>query len=201
MENNSNQEKKKITKAHIFILVSLIAVFIGYGYYEVVWKAKINGSTLIDNPTNQNLSLTIDGESYEVPANSFLKVDLAMGIHKLDCKAYNLKAADLNISPVEYGVINPTKSKYVIYTIIYTEKDLTSKFKPYQVEGREIYSLFDEPKVTTDLFIADLTMGKGNIDVKEPSLERYNKINQDYSHLTKIFRLNEFFEFYDKNNK
>ncbi|RZL66732.1 MAG: hypothetical protein EOO93_05095 [Pedobacter sp.] len=181
--------------------MSLIAVFIGYGYYEVVWKAKINGSTLIDNPTNQNLSLTIDGESYEVPANSFLKVDLAMGIHKLDCKAYNLKAADLNISPVEYGVINPTKSKYVIYTIIYTEKDLTSKFKPYQVEGREIYSLFDEPKVTTDLFIADLTMGKGNIDVKEPSLERYNKINQDYSHLTKIFRLNEFFEFYDKNNK
>ncbi|RZL44941.1 MAG: hypothetical protein EOP00_18610 [Pedobacter sp.] len=201
MENKSNQEKRKFTKAHIFLLLGMLVIFIGYGYYEVVWKAKINGSTLIDNPTAKNLSVTIDDKTYEVPANSFLKVDLVTGHHKIDCKAYNLNGADLNIEPVEHGVINPTKAKYVIYNIIYTEKDLKSQFKPYQIEGREIYSLLGEPTVKTDLFIADLTMGKGNIDDKEPSFESYNRINQDYSYLTKIFRLNDFFEFYDKNNK
>jgi len=201
MENNANQGKKKITKAHIFLLLGVLVVFAGYGYYDAVWKAKINGSTLIDNPTAKNLSVSIDGKTYEVPANSFLDIDLALGHHKIDCKAYNINGSDLNIDPVEYGVINPTKAKYVIYNIIYTEKDLKSQFKPYQVEGREIYSLLGEPKVTSDLFIADLTMGKGNIDDKEPSFEHYNRINQDYSYLSKIFRLNDFFEFYDKNNK
>ncbi|RZK15625.1 MAG: hypothetical protein EOO86_16310 [Pedobacter sp.] len=89
----------------------------------------------------------------------------------------------------------------MIYNIIYTKKDLSSKFKAYQVEGKEIYSLLGEPEVTTALFIPDRTLGKGNIDDKEPAFENYNRINQDYAFLTKIFRLNDFFEFYDKNNK
>lgn len=200
MADHLNQEKKKITRAHIFLLVVLIAAFAGYGYYEVVWKVKINGSTLIDNPTAKILSVTIDEETYEVPANSFLKVDLNPGHHRIDCQAYNI-TGDLNISPVEYGVVNPTKSKYVIYNIIYTQKDLKSQFKPYQVEGKEIYSLLGAPELTSDLFIPDRTMGKGNIDDQEPSFDSYNKMNQDYAYLTKIFRLNDFFEFYDKNNK
>lgn len=201
MENNTKPEKKKITKGHILLLLVVLVVFVGYGYYEVVWKAKLNGATLIDNPTNKALAVKIDDKSYEIPARSFLKVELPIGPHKLDCVAYNLKGVNLNLDPTEYGVINPTKSKYVIYNIIYTEKDLKDQFKPYQVEGREIYSLLGEPVVTTDLFIPDRTLGKGNIDNKEPAFENYNRINQDYSFLAKIFRLNDFFEFYDKNNK
>lgn len=201
MESIPKQEKKKFTKAHLALILVMLAVFIGYGYYEVVWKAKLNGSTLIDNPTAQDLSLSIDGQAYEVPANSHIKVDLALGQHKIDCKAYHIKNEDLNIDPVVYGVVNPTKSKYVIYNIIYTEKDLKDQFKPYQIEGREIYSLLGKPEVSTDLFIPDRTMGKGNIDDKEPAFENYSRINQDYAYLTKIFRLKDFFEFYDKNNK
>ncbi|MCX3263547.1 hypothetical protein [Pedobacter agri] len=201
MANATNPENKKLTKAHIFLLVGVLAAFIIYGLYEVVWKTKLNGTTLIDNPTGKPLAVTIDGTDYEIPANSFEKIDLEIGHHKISCKAYQIADQDLHLDPTEYGVINPTKSKYVIYNIIYTKKDLSSKFKAYQVEGKEIYSLLGEPEVTTALFIPDRTLGKGNIDDKEPAFENYNRVNQDYAFLTKIFRLNDFFEFYDKNNK
>lgn len=200
MAEHTAAPSKKLSTGGILVLLFVVLAFVGYGYYELVWKAKINGSTLIDNPTNKALVVTIEDQQYEVPANTFLKVDLEIGHHKIDCKDYNIAGEDLYLDPTEYGVINPTKSKYVIYNIIYTKKDLKSQFKAYAVEGREIYSLLGKPEVTTDLFIPDRTMGKGNIDDEQPDFENYNRINQDYSYLTKIFRLNDFFKFYDNNN-
>ncbi|WP_113654639.1 hypothetical protein [Pedobacter namyangjuensis] len=197
----SPNENKKLTKAHFIIFGLMILAFAAYGYYELVLKTKLNGATLIDNPTAQAISVKIDGKTYEIPANSFVKAELEIGAHKIDCQAFGIVNQDLTLEPTEYGVINPTKSKYVTYNIIFTKKDLRDQFKPYDVEGREIYSLLGAPEVSTALFIPDRTLGKGNIDVKEPSTQTYNKMNQDYAYLSKIFRLKEFFEFYDKNNK
>ncbi|MFN0255572.1 hypothetical protein [Pedobacter ureilyticus] len=197
----TSTENKKLTKTHLIVFLLFIGAFCAYGYYELVLKAKLNGATLIDNPTAAAIKVKIDGQEYHVPANSYVDVDLAIGHHKIDCEAYGLANQDLHLDPTEYGVINPTKSKYVIYNIIYTNKDLKDQFKAYQVEGKEVYSLLGEPEVTTDLFIPDRTLGKGNIDNKEPSSESYNKMNQDYAFLTKIFRLKDFFDFYEKNNK
>lgn len=182
------------------VILILLAVA-GYMYYDLVLKQKINGSTLIDNPTAQVLNVSIDGKSYTVPANAFLKIDLPLGQHSLTCTQYGLKDTKLLLDPVEYGVINPTKSKYVVYNIIYTEKDLRSQFQAYQVEGREVYSLLGAPEVTDALFVPDRTMGKGNIDDKEPAVESYSRMNQDYAYLMKIFRLKDFFDFYDKQHK
>lgn len=197
----SPTENKKLTKAHFIIFGLMIVAFAAYGYYEVVLKAKLNGATLIDNPTVQAISVKIDDKTYDVPANSFVKVELELGVHKIECKAFDIVDQDLKLEPTEYGVINPTKSKYVTYNIIFTKKDLSDQFKPYDVEGKEIYSLLGAPEVSTALFIPDRTLGKGNIDVKEPDYQTYDKKNHDYSYLTKIFRLKDFFEFYDKNNK
>lgn len=201
MENKVSQPSNKFTKAHLLIILSVFALFALYGYYEIVLKAKINGATLIDNPTAKPISVIIDAKTYKIPANSYLKTDLEEGQHSLTCKEYGITNQELKLEPTIYGVINPTKAKYVIYNIIYTKKDLSSQFKKYEVEGREIYSLLGEPQLTTDLFIPDRTLGKGNIDTPEPSSENYNKMNQDYAFISKIFRLNDFFEFYDKNNK
>jgi len=166
------------------------------------WQMRDKGATFIDNPTTQNITVQIDNQTYQVPAGQYVKVEVSTGTHTLTCNETGLSGTELVISPVKQGVINPTKSKYVIYNIIYTEKDLSSQFKPYNVEGREIYSLLGAPEVTDALFIPDFTMGNGgNIDEKEPSIKSYNKFNQDYSFLVKIFRLNDFFEFYDKNNR
>lgn len=191
---------KKLSVKHLWVALAFLVVIGGYAYYELALKYNFNGSTLIDNPTARSINVTIDNKAYSIAANSFLKIDLPEGKHKITCKQYDIIEQELNIDPTQYGVINPTKSKYVIYNIIYTKKDLKKQFKPYEVEGRQVFSLLGAPEVTTDLFIPDRTMGKGNIDDKEPSMESYSEVNQDYAFLTKIFRLNEFFDFYDKNN-
>lgn len=182
-------------------MLVVVLVFCGYGYYELVLKQKINGSTLIDNPTAQEITVIIDDKTYTVPANQYVKAELDLGKHQIACKVCGLETTEFTVDPVPYGVINPTKSKYVLYNIIYTQKDLSSQFKPYQLEGKEVYSLLGAPELTTELFIPDRTMGNGNIDDKEPSVQKYNKMNQDYSYLMKIFRIKDFFEFYDKANK
>ncbi|MCZ4244124.1 hypothetical protein [Pedobacter punctiformis] len=195
-----NNEKKKLTWKSLLPILLVFVLMGGYGYYDLVLKPKITGSTLIDNPTAQAINVTIDDKSYTVPANSYEKISITKGIHHITCKEHNIHNQEFNIEDIEYGVINPTKSKYVIYNIVYTEKDLSDQFKPYQIEGREIYSLLGEPEVTSTLFIPDLTMGKGNIDDKEPAFKDYNRISQDYAFQSKIFRLKDFFEFYDKEN-
>ena len=193
MENKQKVNVKKL----IFIILGIFVVMGIWGW----WQLRDKGANFIDNPTAQNITVHIDNQTYQVPAGQYVKVEVSEGKHTLTCNETGLSNTELVISPVKQGVINPTKSKYVIYNIIYTEKDLSSQFKPYNVEGREIYSLLGAPEVTDALFIPDRTMGNGgNIDEKEPSIKSYNKFNQDYSFLVKIFRLNDFFEFYDKNN-
>lgn len=185
-------------------LIPILLIFVAAGayiYYELLLKNKISGSTLVDNPTQEAIHLSIDGKPYDVPAEQYLKVELSTGKHLLTCDKYGLKDQHFVLEPTQYGVINPTKSKYVIYNTIYSEKDMAAEFRPYQVEGREVYSVLDAPRVVTDLFIPDLTLGKGNIDNKEPSVQSYNRFNKDYSFLTRIFRLDDFFIFYDKNNR
>ena len=191
----------KQNRIGILVFIFFILALCAYGYYEIVLKQEINGSTLIDNPTSKDISVKIDEDVYQITAKNYLKVSLEPGIHTISCEEMGINNQKINLEPTEFGVINPTKSKYMIYNIIYTQKDLREQFKPYNVEGREIYSLLDAPIVTTDLFIPDRTLGKGNLDDQDPGFDTYNKFNQDYSYLTKIFRLNDFFEFYDKNNQ
>lgn len=162
------------------------------------------GSTLIDNPTSEDIEVIVDDKTYTVPAGQYIKIDIDEdATHYVTCSKYGLDKAELsfNDAGTKFGVINPTQSKYVIYSIIYTEKDLSSKFKAYDIEGREIYSMLSSPVVSTDLFIKDATLGKGNLDNDIPKSMNYNKMNQDYTFLNRIFRLDDFFKYYDENNK
>lgn len=194
MEANN---KKLRLKRGLSILFIVLVIFGSWAYFELREK----GATYIDNPGKQNITVQIDDKTYQVPAGQFVKAEVSLGTHKLSCRETGIENETLTVDPCKQGVINPTKSKYVIYNIIYTEKDLQEQFKPYVVEGKEVYSLLGAPEVTDALFIPDRTMGNGgNIDVKEPSVKSYNRLNQDYSFLSKIFRLKDFFEFYDKHN-
>lgn len=195
MEANN---KKLSLKSGLSILLIVIVIFGGWAYFELREK----GATYIDNPSDKSITVLIDDKSYQVPAGQFVKAEVSLGTHKLSCRETGIANETLTVDPCKQGVINPTKSKYVVYNIIYTEKDLRAQFKPYEVEGKEVYSLLGAPEVTDALFIADRTMGNGgNIDVKEPSVKSYSRLNQDYAFLTKIFRLKEFFEFYNKHNQ
>lgn len=184
-----------------FIGLLLVLVLIGcYTGYELLLKPTLNGSTLIDNPTGRDITVTIDEKSYEVPARSFLRIALTDGLHSIRCEALGLPQQELNLELTAYGVINPSRAKYVIYNTIYTRKNLSSRYKSYAVEGREVYSLLGEPEVTNALFIPDRTLGRGNLDVAAPSERNYQQVNQDYAYLTRIFRLPDFFEYCNQHN-
>jgi len=194
----ATNNKKLSLKSGLSILLIVVVVLGGWAYFELREK----GATYIDNPTSQNITVQIDDKTYQVPAGQFVKAEVSLGEHKLSCRETGIANETFQVDPCKQGVINPTRSKYVIYNIIYTEKDLRAQFKPYEVEGKEVYSLLGAPEVTDALFVPDRTMGNGgNIDVKEPSVKSYSRLNQDYSFLTKIFRLKEFFAFYDKQNQ
>ncbi len=194
----ATNNKKLSLKSGLSILLIVVVVLGGWAYFELREK----GATYIDNPGKQDITVQIDDKTYQVPAGQFVKAEVSLGEHKLSCPETGIANETFQVDPCKQGVINPTRSKYVIYNIIYTEKDLRAQFKPYEVEGKEVYSLLGAPEVTDALFVPDRTMGNGgNIDVKEPSVKSYSRLNQDYSFLTKIFRLKEFFAFYDKQNQ
>lgn len=184
-----------------FIGLLLVLVLIGcYTGYELLLKPTLNGSTLIDNPTGRDITVMIDQKQHVVPARSFLRIALSEGAHSISCEAFGLQQQELNLELTAYGVINPSRSKYVIYNAIYTKKNLSSRYKPYAVEGREVYSLLGEPEVTNALFIPDRTLGRGNLDIVAPSVKSYQQVNQDYAYLTRIFRLHDFFEYCNQHN-
>lgn len=194
----ATNNKKMSLKSGLSILLIVVVVLGGWAYFELREK----GATYIDNPGKHDITVQIDDKTYQVPAGQFIKAEVSLGEHKLSCREMGIANETFQVDPCKQGVINPTRSKYVIYNIIYTEKDLRAQFKPYEVEGKEVYSLLGAPEVTNALFVPDRTMGNGgNIDVKEPSVKSYSRLNQDYSFLTKIFRLKDFFEFYDKQNQ
>ncbi|RYD96990.1 MAG: hypothetical protein EOP54_12180 [Sphingobacteriales bacterium] len=194
----ATNNKKLSLKSGLSILLIVVVVLGSWAYFELREK----GATYIDNPGDQDITVQIDDKTYAVPAGQFVKAEVSLGEHKLSCRETGIANETFQVDPCKQGVINPTRSKYVIYNIIYTEKDLRAQFKPYEVDGKEVYSMLGEPELNDALFIPDRTMGNGgNIDVKEPSIKSYSRFNQDYSFLTKIFRLKEFFEFYDKHNQ
>lgn len=182
----------------IGIVVLLLAAFGIYAWYDIIGKQQLNGKLLLDNPTSQLLKVTIDNARYEVPPKSFISINLEKGKHNIS------GIGTFTIAEIPYGVINPTKSKYIIYDIVYSQSDeVTKAFKPYNIDGKEIYA-YHEPKLSTDIFIEDLTMGNGgNLDQETNNLRGgFNRFNQnEVQGVLKIFRLPEFFVWYEEQNK
>lgn len=50
----------KTRKGKILVITFLIIAFGAYIYYDLFGKTAINGTLLIDNPTNEILKVTID---------------------------------------------------------------------------------------------------------------------------------------------
>ena len=76
-----------------------------------------------------------------------------------------------------YGIINPTKSKYIRYYFVYARNLDKNRFVLYKIEDMEVYAIH-EPEILTDLFIEDRTNGNnGNIDKDIPDFKELNNFN------------------------
>ncbi|GAB3092429.1 hypothetical protein [Lysobacter terrae] len=203
---NSNAKK-------VAAVLAIAVGFAGYFYYDLNEPVR-NAVVLIDNPENVQLKVKVDGTEYSIPGNTFVRTDIGVGMHTVEAhrgQQVVLPAQKMDIEGFEWGdkrlaagVINPTRSKYVIYNVVRTADDsvfdsLRDEFERYEVEGREIYSYGGAPKVVDALFIADFGgNGNLNVDPDEGWFSRFDNVK--YTVRPKIFRLSDFFAFYDAHN-
>ena len=181
----------KTRKGKILVITFLIIAFGAYIYYDLFGKTAINGTLLIDNPTNEILKVTIDKNRWEIQPHKWQEITLEKGEHNI------AGIGKFTIDEISYGVINPTRSKYITYNFVYSANPESQDFKPYQVDGKEIYCAGGEPQVSSDLFIPDVTLGNGNIDDEVPSTQDLNHFNSNGQRVfVKLFRMNDFLEYY-----
>ncbi len=113
------------------------------------------------------------------PQKTYINITLSKGKHKLSCKQSNVADETFSIEDLPYGIINPTKSKYIRYYFVYARNLDKNRFVPYKIEDMEVYAIH-EPEILTDLFIEDRTNGNdGNIDKDIPDFKELNNFNPD----------------------
>lgn len=75
----------------------------------------------IDNPTDKDIIITIDGTNITVPATSGINYTFEYGNHTL---VYKKQTINFIVKPNKtFGFINPTRSNYVFYKYIYMDKN------------------------------------------------------------------------------
>ena len=162
----------------------------------------------IDNPTNNEIKLVIDGKEIAIPPNTRINHTFEYGKHNI---AYNNESFEIVVKPVKFnghGFINPTQSNYILHTFIYATDNTSDETydKLYEktlnkievnLNGQQVE--VELPiKVVNDFFIED----RDNrwdyfIDENMPDevTENINK-NQSYQvHKVKMYREKEYLKF------
>lgn len=81
----------------------------------------------IDNPTANEIKLTIDGNELTIPAQSGIQYNFDYGKHTL---TYNDDSLNFIVKPAKFGMasfINPTQSNYFIYTVVYSTSNISQE--------------------------------------------------------------------------
>lgn len=80
---------------------------------------------IVDNPKDESITISIDGEVYEIPSVSSIDLTLEIGNHTLkmndDSVKFFVKTSDL------WTIINPTLSNYILYYDMYIDAENIEK--------------------------------------------------------------------------
>ena len=146
----------------------------------------------IDNPTNKEISVSIDGKgAIQLAPNEFKKMNksIALGKHTMKVDDGNEISFDLDKNHI---VLNPTLSTYIIVLQEYgTGFASTNNYTTITLDGIEYEGPF--PIVTSDPFIYS---GDLNHLVDSPFKDDITTTKTGTVTLRKIFRKNDFIEFY-----
>ena len=147
----------------------------------------------IDNPTNKEITVTIDGKSTKLTPNEFKKMDgsLKLGKHTMKVDDGNEIAFDIDKNHV---ILNPTLSTYIIVlqeygTGIASDDDYTT----ITLDGEEYEGPF--PIVTSDPFIYS---GDLNLLIDKTFKEEIYTSKSGTVTMRKIFRKSDFIKFYEE---
>lgn len=165
----------------------------------------------IDNPTANEIKVTIDGKELTIPAKSGVNYTFEYGKHTL---SYNNDDFNFVVKPAQFGesgFINPTQSNYYLYTLIYSTSEISDeeceKILKQNREINKILAIIDgkeqEIKMPAKL-INDILIERSdyhwNYSYDQPFPEKITqylrlKKNQSYQkRFRKLYRESDFIE-------
>lgn len=86
----------------------------------------------IDNPTKEPITVYIDDQAYEIPAQTKIAIDLAFGKHQLKYKDQSLWFHNGGRVNSSTDIINPTQGNYVFYKQLFMDKNDARATKEYE---------------------------------------------------------------------
>lgn len=163
----------------------------------------------VDNPTTEEIQLTLDDVRYEIPSQSSVSVSLPAGRHTL---TYQGDTISFVVNPKDQpAVINPTLTPYVLYSQIYQDdsgKDqweeiaVNQALTEYVLEDGEIVHL--PWKYTAGELFFNRYDFNWHYGINDPLPEVYWD-HSDYDYIdtlgrVKLFRLADFYDYLETEN-
>lgn len=153
---------------------------------------------ILTNPTEQTIQVKIDDQEYNVEPEGATPLNLKVGNHTMivpggetvNFKVYNNSTG---------GIINPTKSAHIVYTMIYAIDDKASNsFMPPVKEVLIDGTVYEGPIQTTDAMFIDNNVFRCTYFVGEPFPEEImlGDKNSKGNLRSKYFTKKEFIDFY-----
>lgn len=157
----------------------------------------------MDNPTETDIVVLIDDQSYEIPSSSSINVTLPAGRHAL---TYDGQTVHFIVNPKDQpAVINPTLTPYVLYSQIYQDDSGRGNWEElaenqaltkYDIDGEEVYLPWKYTK--GELFFNRYDY-HWHFSVDTPLPETYYTESGEYDYIdtmarVKLMRLTEFYQ-------
>lgn len=105
------------------------------------------GNVLIDNSGEDQLQVMVDAVAYNMPAGSFIRVQLEPGLHSYSIKDESGEVQEEgSFTVVEGGLLNAAKEEYLIWAEWYGDmsmKETTLKQEWIKVDDIEIFGEFE----------------------------------------------------------
>lgn len=110
---------------------------------------------IIDNPTDYAITVSIGDEKYEIAAASFVEIELSKKVVNIIAKdTANNELINEMIAITGDGVINPTKSTYIIWTDLYCKPEDYEAFKD-KLDIKEVVIVNDKEYEAVDFEIKE----------------------------------------------
>lgn len=152
---------------------------------------------MLTNPTDQAIYVKIDDQGYTLEPEGAINIDLKVGKHTMalpNGETVNFKVFKNSSG----GIINPTRSAHVIYTMIYAVEGAFDSFRPATTELLIDGILFEDAIQTTDDMFIDNGRYRCTYYVGEPFPAEITMYDKDAkgNMKSKYFTVKEFVNFY-----
>lgn len=147
---------------------------------------------IVDNPNKTPITLIFDGEEHEIPGQSNISLNIVKGEHQIAAAQEGEEIFNETISITGPGVLNPTKSTYVVHKELYLLDQ--SKYDEYAASAlkRQDHQIANKTyeDVDFEVFEGQAFLGKNwDFGVEKELPEEIKTSAGEYEVISKLYRL------------